>query len=174
VAALRAHSKPLIRSLNSERTTLSGYGVTLLEHVISTLQNEAEPLCGIYIPPLLGLCTRTGKLYVTRARGCLMSLALEVQPPTLLTHLNSSVANKAVTLRLVAVEVAEACLQHYNPRDLAKEARAKEIETIIKTTAKDANPDVRKASRKLFEAYRAVLSERVSEQVHPPFPVAAC
>jgi hypothetical protein len=66
-------------------------------------------------------------------------------------------------LRLIAAEVAEACLQHFNPRDLAKEARVKDIETIIRITAKDANPDVRKASRKVYEAYKAVLAERVPE-----------
>lgn len=56
-----------------------------------------------------------------------------------------------------------ACLNSFNPPDLEKEARARLIEDVIRVTARDANADVRKVSRKIFEAYKALLPGRVEQ-----------
>jgi hypothetical protein len=53
----------------------------------------------------------------------------------------------------------------FNPPDLEKETRARDIETIIRIAARDAHADVRKVSRKLFEAYKLLLPSRVERCV---------
>jgi hypothetical protein len=163
VAALRQHSRSVIRCINSERTILSGHTVNLLEQTALAVGTDFEPLCPLYIPVLLSLCTRTIKLYVSRAKACLLTIVDEVRPPSILSHLHHSVDSKAATLRLAVVELTSASLNSFNPSDLAKDARARDIEAIIKATASDANPDVRKSSRKAFEAYITVLADRVPE-----------
>jgi hypothetical protein len=41
------------------------------------------------------------------------------------------------------------------------------VEDVIRATARDASADVRKLSRKVFEAYKALLPERVDKYVDP-------
>jgi hypothetical protein len=53
----------------------------------------------------------------------------------------------------------------FNPPDLEKENRALEIEAAIRLSARDANADVRKVSRKIFEAYKELLPDRVDRFV---------
>ena len=57
------------------------------------------------------------------------------------------------------------CLKSFNPPDLEKESRAKEIEATIRATAVDANADVRKVARKIFDAYKILLPRRVQRCV---------
>jgi hypothetical protein len=163
LAGLRTHSRPLIRSLNSERTILSGHVIALLEHTALTFNSELEPLCPVYVPVLLGLTTRTVKLYISRSKACLLTIVTETRPLYIIGQLRQSSEDKSISLRLAATELILSCLNDYNPADLAKDSRARDIESIIKTTARDANTDVRKASRKAYEAYSVVLADRVSE-----------
>ena len=55
-----------------------------------------------------------------------------------------------------------ACLNCYNPPDLEVPARAEDVEAVIKATARDSSADVRKSSRKVFEAYKILLPTRVN------------
>ena len=70
-----------------------------------------------------------------------------------------------MSLRLAAAEVMLLCLKSFNPPDLEKESRAKEIEATIRATAVDANADVRKVARKIFDAYKILLPRRVQRYV---------
>jgi hypothetical protein len=54
----------------------------------------------------------------------------------------------------------------FNPPDLEKEGRAQDIESAIRLAARDASADVRKISRKVFEAYKVLLPSRVDGYVH--------
>ena len=58
-----------------------------------------------------------------------------------------------------------ACLNCFNPPDLEKDVRARLVEDVIRVTARDASADVRKVSRKVFEAYKALLPRRVDKYV---------
>jgi hypothetical protein len=124
---------------------------------------DFEPLCPFYIPILFSLCARTIKLYIARAKSCLSTIVDEARPLFIISQIRSSVDNKSISLRLAAVELTVRCLHSFNPADLAKDTRAQTIETIIKVTASDASPDVRKESRKAYDAYTAVLPDRVPE-----------
>jgi hypothetical protein len=87
------------------------------------------------------------------------------QLPSILSYLLLSLQDKAMSMRLTAMESVLACLNCFNPPDIEKEARALDIENAIRATARDANADVRRTSRKVFEAYKVLLPGRVERYV---------
>lgn len=74
---------------------------------------------------------------------------------------------KSNTLRPIVAECALACLNSFNPPDLQKEARSREIELLIKWAATDPNAEVRKYGRQMYEAYQILLPERVERYAAP-------
>lgn len=165
VAALRASSRPINSALISERTRLSGTATDFISAAVSALDRSFEPLLPQYFPTLLTVCTRANKVFVNRGKGCIHAIIEYTQSPAILHYLVEAVKDKSVSLRLAASEAVMLCLNTFNPPDLEKEARAKDIEAIIRTTAVDANADVRKVSRKIFDAYKILLPGRVQRYV---------
>ncbi|KAI0823393.1 clasp N-terminal domain-containing protein [Trametes gibbosa] len=166
-AALRASSRPINSALNSERTRLSGTATDFIKTAVNALGSAFEPLIPQYLPTLLILCTRANKVFVTRAKECIHAVIEHTQSPSILHYLAESVKDKSVSLRLASAEAVVLCLNQFNPPDLEKEPRAKEIEAIIRATAVDANADVRKVARKVFDAYKILLPRRVQRCVMP-------
>ena len=66
---------------------------------------------------------------------------------------------------MTVAEAALTCLNSFNPPDLQKDARSKEVELLIKCAATDANPDVRKLGKKMYDAYKILLPDRVERCV---------
>ncbi|KAF7967707.1 hypothetical protein HWV62_33333 [Athelia sp. TMB] len=168
---IRTISRPLVNAMCSERGRLSGAAMDMLRTLACGLGGDAEPLIPIFLPTLITLCTRTNKVSVTRARACILAFIENTQLPAILPYLVEAAKDKSVTLRIVAAESVLSCLNCFNPPDLEKESRATMIEGVIKLTAKDANADVRRVSRKLFEAYKALMPSRVEKFVGPLTPV---
>ncbi len=160
-AALRSLSQPLNSAAVSERTRLSGAAIDLIGAAASELGNPFEPLLPLFFPTLILLCTRTNKVFISRARTCIITIIEATQSPSILTYLSQSAKDKSVSLRLVAAEAALACLNSFNPPNLQKESRAREIEALIKCAGTDPNADVRKLGRKIYEAYTILLPHRV-------------
>ncbi|KAI0663352.1 clasp N-terminal domain-containing protein, partial [Cubamyces menziesii] len=165
VAALRASSRPINSALNSERTRLSGTATESIATAVKALGRAFEPLIPHYLPTLLTLCTRTNKVFVTRAKECIHAVIEHTQSPSILHYLGESTKDKSVSLRLAAAEAVVLCLNSFNPPDLERESRAKEIEAVIRVTAVDANADIRKTARKIFDAYKILLPGRVQRCV---------
>ncbi|KAI0759826.1 clasp N-terminal domain-containing protein, partial [Trametes elegans] len=165
VAALRSSFRPINSALNSERTRLSGTATDFMATAVTSLGRAFEPLLPYYLPTLLTLCIRTNKVVVTRAKNCIHAIIEHTQSPAILHYLVESVKDKSVSLRLSAAEAVVLCLNTFNPPDLEKESRAKDIEAIIKTTGVDASADVRKTARKIFDAYKILLPGRVQRCV---------
>lgn len=163
--AVKSLSRPLNRSLNSERTRLSGCATDLFTALALSLNESFEPLIPHFIPAILSTATRPNKVYVSRAKACLLAIIEHTQCPTVLPHIRNAIHDKSVSLRVVATELALACLNSFSPPDLESSARAEDLEAIIRSTARDANADVRKSSRKVFEAYKVVLPRRVEAYV---------
>lgn len=161
VVAMRSISRPLISAMNSERGRLSGVAIDLVALVASSLGVAFDPLLSHFFPVLLTLSSRTSKVMVARARTCILTIIDATHLPPVLSYLLQSVTDKSVSLRLTVVESTLACMNCFNPPDLEKDVRAKEIEAIIRITARDANADVRKFSRKVFEAYKLLLPSRL-------------
>ena len=169
ISALRNFSRPIINAMNSERTRLSGAAIDLLVSVATGLGREFEQLLTLFMPPLLVLCGRTNKVLINRTRTCIINIIESTQLASVLSYFLQNIKDKSTSLRLIAAEGTLACLNSCNPPDLERESRARDIEAIIRSTARDANADVRKLSRKIFECYKILLPGRVDRSVD--FPV---
>ncbi|KAK7685700.1 hypothetical protein QCA50_011044 [Cerrena zonata] len=167
---LRSLYRPLTCAAISERTRLSSAALELFKASAETLGKSFSTIIPLYLPTLLTLCTRPNKVVITRAKACIISVIESTQSPSILSFLADAIKGKSVTLRLAASECALACLNTFNPPDLEREKRAKEIESIIKSTAVDANADVRKLGRKIFDAYQILLPNRVDNFISPMTP----
>jgi CLIP-associating protein 1/2 len=163
--SIRPFSRPLNNAMCSERSRLSGAAMDLLCALAAGLGAESEPLLPLFFPTLLTLCTRTNKVIVTRARTCILAFIENTHLLAILPYLSEAAKDKSINLRITAANGVLACLNCFNPPDLEKEARARLIEDVIRATARDASADVRKISRKVFEAYKALLPGRVDKYV---------
>ncbi|KZT09885.1 uncharacterized protein LAESUDRAFT_747896 [Laetiporus sulphureus 93-53] len=167
---LRSLSRPLNSAANSERSRLSGVALEFMNVVVTTMERYFDALIPIFFPTLLGLCSRSNKVFSSRARSCVLAVVQHSRSPSVLPFLAESAKDKSVTLRQAAVEAALACLSTFTRAELEKEPRAREIEALIRSTATDANADVRKTGRKVFEAYKVALPTRVDRFTQPLTP----
>lgn len=165
VAGIRSLSRPLNHAMNSDRSRLSGSAIELVTALLAGLGPSFEPLVSLFLPTLLGLCARTNKVFTSRAKACIFAVIENTQLPSLLPYLAESVNHKSTFLRLVAAEGVLACLNCFNPPDIEKDTRVRLIEDVIKLAARDASADVRRAGKKIFEAYKALLPDRVERLV---------
>ncbi|GBE80961.1 clasp N terminal-domain-containing protein [Sparassis latifolia] len=167
---LRSLSRPLNSAINSERTRLSGIAVDLIGTVAEVLKGSFEPLLPLFLPTLLTLCTRTNKVFVSRARVCITAIIEQTHSVSILSYLTESVKDKSISLRQTAAESVLICLRSFQPTVLDKEPRIVQLESIIKVTATDASADVRKISRKIFDAYKVLFPRRVDQFTEPLTP----
>ena len=168
INALRNFSRPIVNAMNSERTRLCCVAIDLLVSTATGLGGDFEPLLTLFMPPLLALCGRTNKVVINRARTCVVTIIQSTQLASVLPYFLQNVKDKSASLRLIVAEGTLACLNSCNPPDLEKELRARDIENIIRSTARDANADVRRVSRKLFECYKILLPGRVDRLINLP------
>jgi hypothetical protein len=163
VAAVKPFARNISDAMKSERTRLSGAAIDFVLVLAEGVGTSFEPLVAPFVSTLLVLCGRTNKVVLNRARACVISIVENTRLPSILPHFLHYVKDKSASLRLIAAEGSLACMNCLNPPDLEKEPRAKDIESLIRSTARDANADVRKVSRKLFEAYQILLPDRVQK-----------
>jgi hypothetical protein len=145
----------------SERSRLSAAAVECMATLATGLGPSFDPLVPLFIPTLLSLCSRPNKVFISRAKATIQTIIDQTQLISLLPYFVGALRDKSVTLRLIAIESVLACVQSFNPPDLEKEARARDVENAIKLTATDANADVRRVSRQVFDAYKILLPTRV-------------
>jgi hypothetical protein len=113
------------------------------------------------LPSVLQLSSRPNKVFTKRGAVCLTTIIEATQLPAILTSLASGVKDRSASLRLAVTKGTLTCLNCFDPSALEKEKRAKEIESIIKVTIRDANVDVRTAGRDVFRAYQMLMPARV-------------
>ena len=171
INAVRNFHRPMTNAMNSERTRLCGTALDMLPSLANGLGHDFDQLMPLFMPTLLNICGRTNKVVINRARAAIFNIIESTQLASVLPFFVQNVKDKAATLRLVIAEGTLACLNSCNPPDLEKEARARDVETIIRGTARDANPDVRKVSRKIFESYKILFPSRVERYVLGVFTI---
>jgi hypothetical protein len=145
----------------SERSRLSATAVECIATLAAGLGPSFDPLVPLFIPTLLSLCSRPNKIFISRAKATIQTIIDQTQLISLLPYFVGALRDKSVTLRLIAIESVLSCVQSFNPPDLEKDARARDVEAAIKLTATDASADVRKVSRQVFDAYKILLPTRV-------------
>jgi hypothetical protein len=161
-ALLRSQTQAINSAVLSERSRLSGSAVDLLATSATELAGSFEPLIPLFVPTLLNLSSRPNRVFVTRARVCLVAMASSTQSSAMLSFLVHNLKDKSTSLRLTLAQTALTYLKCANPPDLQKESAAKQVETLIKMTAIDANAEIRKYGRELFDAYKILLPERIT------------
>ncbi|KAJ4468284.1 clasp N-terminal domain-containing protein, partial [Lentinula aciculospora] len=165
ITTLREVHRPINSAMKSERTRLSGPAIDLIATMASELGTDFELLLHLFFPTLLLLCTRTSKVVVGRARKCIMCIIETTQLVAVVPYFVQSIRDKSVSLRTVAAECTLACLNSLNPPDLEKEERTKDIEAFIKISIRDANAEVRKTGKQIFQAYELLLPNRAERFV---------
>lgn len=165
VSLIRGVARPLINCINSERSKLSGVSLELFISLGQVLQSFFAPLLPVFFPTLLWQCMRSNKVFSARGKACVVEIIGSTRLPGILTYVLNPVRDKSATMRLAAAEAALACLNTCDPEELVKGVRQGEIESIIKATIQDANGDIRKTSRKLFEAYTILNPDRIDAYV---------
>lgn len=163
MSTVRSYHRQITSAMNSERTRLSLTAMDFISALATAMGRAFDQVMPLFLPPLLGLCARTNKVIIKSARGAIFTIIETTQLANVLTYLQQLVKDKSSSLKLVITEGALACLNSCNPPDLEKEARALEVEDIIRTTARDANADVRKVSRKIFDSYKILMPSRLSK-----------
>ncbi len=151
--------------MNSERTRLSGAALDVISTLASCLNADFESLMTLFLPGILLLCGRTNKVVVARAKACVLTIIDATQLPSVLTHLAHFVKDKSPTIRLVVAESTVSCLKCFNPPDLEKEVFSRSIENIIRSAVRDANADIRRVGKDIFQSYKVLLPHRVERCV---------
>ncbi|KIO32207.1 hypothetical protein M407DRAFT_215040 [Tulasnella calospora MUT 4182] len=159
----------------SERGRLSGVAIDLVSSFAPRLGPRFEPLVSIIIPALVKVLIRPNKIFVNRAQACLLLIIEHCHLPSIVPHLREAVKDKSQALRLAAIEATLQVLEQFDKSLLeVREGSAlikrhrgnvEDIESIVKDTARDANPTVRQVSRKVFEKYSEIWPERVEAYV---------
>ncbi|KAG6820892.1 hypothetical protein H0H93_010236 [Arthromyces matolae] len=170
ITIIRSISRPITNSLTSERTRLSSVAFELIRSLANGLAKIFKPLLQVFLPTLLSLCGRANKVISTRAKACIVIIIEATQISLILSYLVQSIEDKSASVRLTAAEGALACVNCFNPPDLEKDVRAKEVEIIIRTAARDPQADIRVVGRKLFEAYKLLLPHRIESFIGPLSP----
>jgi CLASP N terminal len=148
----------------SERTRLSGPAVELVSVIGARMGIKFEPLIPLYVPTILKLCTRSSKIYVSRAQACLKLFASHCRVPVLVSLFKEAVTDKSQTLRISATDALHDFLSTSLRDGLPRMGKwVEDIEWIIKATARDATPETRKLSRRVFATYAQLWPERVNE-----------
>ncbi|KAI9507453.1 clasp N terminal-domain-containing protein [Russula earlei] len=169
-SSIRSIYRSITSAATSERSRLSATAVECIAALATGLGSSFDPLVPLFIPTLLSLCSRPNKVFISRAKATIQTIIDQTQLISLLPYFVGALRDKSVTLRLVAIESLLACVQSFNPPDLEKDARARDVENAIRLTATDASADVRKISRHVFDAYKILLPTRVESFVAPLSP----
>jgi hypothetical protein len=160
-SSIRSMYRSIASAAASERSRLSATAVECIAALASGLGPSFDSLVPLFIPTLLSLCSRPNKVFISRAKATIQTIIGQTQLISLLPYFVGALRDKSVTLRLIAIESLLACVQCFNPPDLEKDARARDVENAIRLTATDASADVRRISRQVFDAYKILLPARV-------------
>ena len=161
VSSVRSMYRPITSAAASERSRLSATAVECIAALATGLDSSFDPLVPLFMPTLLSLCSRPNKVFISRVKTTIQTIIDQTQLISLLPYFVGALRDKSVNLRLIAIESLLACVQCFNPPDLEKDARARDVENAIRLTATDASADVRRVSRHVFDAYKILLPSRV-------------
>jgi hypothetical protein len=160
-SSIRSMYRAITSAAASERSRLSATALECIAALAVGLGPSFDPLVPLFIPTLLSLCSRPNKVFISRAKATIQAIIDQTQLISLLPYFVGALRDKSVTLRLIAIESLLACVQSFNPPDLEKDSRARDVENAIRLTATDASADVRRVSRQVFDAYKILLPARV-------------
>ncbi|CAG8586241.1 8660_t:CDS:2, partial [Acaulospora morrowiae] len=161
INSIKSLRQPILDSLLTERTRLSGTATELLEELAKVLGQKFEMFSDVYVPAILKLCTRANKIFVSRAQKCMVTIIRDCQLPNLIPKFKDSMQGQSKTLRtcvaefvLISIEVNEVGnLNNY----------ISDLEWLIREGAIDSTPAVRSTTKKTFEIYKTKFDLRLED-----------
>lgn len=160
---LRTHSDGFVRALNSERSRVMSSAVECLSVIAPRLGSRFDGFSSTFIPTLIKLTSKSTKIYVVRAKKCLITIISTTKLPSLLIHLRNACDDKAQTMRLAVVEGLLTAMETYDTHTLRN--RITDVETIVRAGATDSNADVRATCKRIYGLYTRKFDERVDQWV---------
>jgi hypothetical protein len=135
--------------------------MTLVETLARYLRDRFDALAELFIPPLLRLCTRANKVFVTCAHNTLKSLIEYAGVQSIVPLLLESMSSPSKTLRTCSAECLFHVLQVNSEQKLENYVEA--IESMIRQGSIDQISDVRSMSKKSFDLYKAKFPNRLTK-----------
>ncbi|KAI8855061.1 clasp N terminal-domain-containing protein [Chytridium lagenaria] len=156
---LKRFKQPLNTSLSSERTKLARTGLSLVECLSEELGERLDGNIDILLPPVLKLCNRANKVFVSCASATLKVIIDNTRLPSILPYLYDALHNPTKTLRIAASDGFVKCLDAVPPHRLTNSQDL--IESFIKESAEDSAAEVRESARQVLLKFRETFPNRV-------------
>ncbi|KAJ1981912.1 hypothetical protein H4R34_001894 [Dimargaris verticillata] len=142
----------LTDALLTERTRLSGSAVELVVVFGQAVAKPLPVLIDVFVPSLLKLCSRTNKVFVTRAKRCMVGLIATCQMTEALSQYHEALKSTNKILRECAVEFVLATIQVASPGTL-NATHLGTVELTIKDAIVDSAPKVRDTAKQCYKEY---------------------
>ncbi|KAI9279490.1 clasp N terminal-domain-containing protein [Umbelopsis sp. AD052] len=159
IPAIKNLKEPIVKSLLTERSRLSGTTTDLLEQLAIHLKRSYEPLNDGFLPHIMKLFTRSNKLFVGRSIKCVSVIIQHAKIPRAIPQFCKAISkpdpNKQ--MRMGAAQCLTSSIEFNATSDL--EHHLEIIENAIRVGAMDPAPEVREVVRKCFEMYKKQLPE---------------
>ncbi|KAH8551666.1 clasp N-terminal domain-containing protein, partial [Umbelopsis sp. PMI_123] len=159
IPAIKTLKEPIVKSLLTERSRLSGTTTDLLEQLAINLQRAYEPLSDGFLPHIMKLFTRSNKLFVNRGIKCVSVIIQYAKIPRAIPQFCNAITkpdpNKQ--MRMGAAQCLTSSIEFNASSDLENHLTI--IENAIRVGAMDSAPEVREMVRKCFEMYKKQLPE---------------
>ncbi|KAI9494960.1 clasp N terminal-domain-containing protein [Zychaea mexicana] len=162
---LKMLQRPLIKTLTTERTRLSGAATEFLKKVSEAMQRDYDQhVHDLFAPTLLRMFARTNKVMLTRAVECYKTIIDHAKLPRMIPKLSTLLKSQKETSKSVRQCVA-ACLDKLVETNTKEDIAPHQtlIEDAIRMTAMDSAPDVRLAIRCCYKTYSIKFPESASK-----------
>ncbi|CAG8609025.1 161_t:CDS:2, partial [Dentiscutata heterogama] len=164
ISGIKSLRQPILDSILTERTRLSGTATELVEEIGKVLGPKFDTLVESFVPAILKLCTRANKIFIGRAQKCMMTIIRECHVPNLIPKFKEALQGQSKILRTCASEFVLASIEVNDVGNLNNYIA--DLERIIREGAIDSAPAVRATSKKIFEIYKVKFDLRLEEFVN--------
>ncbi|KAL0093334.1 clasp N terminal-domain-containing protein [Phycomyces blakesleeanus] len=151
---------PIIISLLSERSRLSGTAMEMLKALSKAMKTDYQDIHELFATALFSLFSKSSKVTHTRALECYKSIVNNSSIPKGIRHLclalkKPPIPNKSA--RECALECLNTLIQVNDPTKITQYILS--IEETIKISAKDPSSEVRSKARVCYKAYHDKFTE---------------
>ncbi|RGB36643.1 clasp N-terminal domain-containing protein [Rhizophagus diaphanus] len=161
ILGIKSLRQPIINSILTERTKLSGTATELIEEMAKALGLKFDALSEIFVPSIIKLCTRTKKTSLIRAQKCMNTIIRICHLPNLIPKFKEALQHQSKSLRNCAAEWMRMSLEANEVGDL--NYYISDIEWAIRQCASDSSSEVRNISKQIFEIYKSKFDLRLEK-----------
>ncbi|KAI8343362.1 clasp N-terminal domain-containing protein [Chlamydoabsidia padenii] len=165
---IKSLKQPIISSLTSERTRLSGTASDLLQALSQAMQRKYEIIHELFMPTLIQLFSRSNKVHVRNTLTCFKTIVENSKVPRtthrlcmILKKSNSDNNNNiSKATRYHVTECLNKVIQVNATHDLLHYVN--DIQSAIENTAMDPAPEVRSSIRTCYKLFCEKMPEQAA------------